>query len=263
MPPILYLVFQLRSHVLVPLLCIVTSLLVDDTTAQLEIPSTWRKPAFDISKQLSIDIAAAALDRAYDEVVPDVNNLDYTMILAEFDIATNQTRYKDKVLNYFNFNQNRKLDPIFGYAAALAHIAYSDSMLLNIATEAWDSNSNNVLPSTGVPPAFENNPELRDALDKHRQCSNCEEHRLSGLLYEVTRNETYLNAAQQYVNLLLSHLYTDDSLFWWRIEVNMTDPCQTVINKRKESWNTGYALEALAILSSIRHNETINERRVA
>ncbi|KAK7051208.1 hypothetical protein VNI00_004708 [Paramarasmius palmivorus] len=291
MSPILHSIFQLRSNILVLLLCAVIFLLVDETTAQLEIPSTWRNPTVDISKQLSIDIAAAALDRADDEIVPDDYSLYYTMILAEFDIATNRTpRYKDKVVNYFNFNRNRKvsystvhygaLDPVFGYVAALAHIAYNESMFLNIATQTWDSNNNNILSSTGVPPAFENDTKLRDALDTRRQCPDSadltgglmtsakvemttSENLLSVLLAEITRNETYLNAAQQYANLLLSHLYTDDSLFWWRIAVNMTDPCQTVINKRKESWNTGFALEALAILSSIRHNETISERHVA
>ncbi|KAK7018002.1 hypothetical protein VNI00_018457 [Paramarasmius palmivorus] len=268
MSSMLCLVLELWSTFVVLLLCIVIPLLVDDTAAQVAIPSTWRKPTVDISRQQSIDIAAAALDKAYDEIVPDDKNPDFNMILAEFDIATNQTRYRDKVANYF--------------LTALAYVAYKDPTFLNLAKDAWDSNNNYVLSSTGVPPAFQStsDSQVEDALDNHRKCPNAVDlsgglmyhprvdmvtstNALSGLLAQITQNDTYLNAAQQSARLFLSQLYDDDSLFWWQVTLNMSDPCATPIIKRKESWNTGYTLEALAILSSIRQNETINERLTA
>ncbi|KAK7041871.1 hypothetical protein VNI00_008828 [Paramarasmius palmivorus] len=219
-----------------------------------------------------IEVAARALDKAYTETIP----------------AVNQTRYKDKVSRYFTTEEFSNLDPIYGYAAALAHVAYKDHMFLYIATEAWESNNNRVLQSSGIPPeVFQNtsDPKVQlviDTLESHRKCpdsmdlsgglihsstvgdmvtsENARFFRLSGVLAEITGDIKYLNAAQQSEKLFLSRLYTDDSLFWWSVMVDTKNPCGTLIDERKEPWNTGYATESLAILSSISLNETTVER---
>ncbi|KAK7025971.1 hypothetical protein VNI00_015800 [Paramarasmius palmivorus] len=312
---------------MIQLLCTVTLLLVESATAQIvAIPSSWRKPTVNITRQQAVDIAAAALDKAYAEIVPgETLNCDYNMLLAEFDIATNQTRYKVKVADYFKHSANykprtaresvssivalwwltqRSLDPTYGYAAALAYVAYNNRAFLDIATAAWDSNNQYVLPRTGIPAAFQNKDEseiVQDAWDDHRKCLNSNDlsggimhypkvdvvtsenarflrfdvlqldlvtlanlsRRLSGMLSQITGNLKYLNATRQSARLLLSQLYTDDSLFWWQITLNMSEPCNTPIIKRKEPWNAGTAIEGLAILSSISPNETINDKLIA
>jgi hypothetical protein len=83
--------------------------------------------------------------------------------------------------------------------------------------------------------------------------------RICALLAEITQNSTYTQAAQQSANFILSRVYTDDSLFLWQVAMN-DKTCQIVTDEMRDSWNAGYAVEGLAVLSSIWTNETVKER---
>ncbi|KAK7041877.1 hypothetical protein VNI00_008838 [Paramarasmius palmivorus] len=281
---------------------------VNSAVTPIAIPPSWRKPTINLTMEERIDFAAEALDKAYTEPIPskqsdpmelnkhsfgipEDHDVDLHTLLIEFDIAVNQTRYKDKVSHYFanvpssKYKSNgvyaahldlqdawltlRSLDPFYGYAAALAHVAYKpeDRIFLDIATEIWDSNNNRVLSRSGLPfVVFQNTSNARvkligDTLVEHKKCQNSVDlsgglihdptlgnmvtsenarfFRLSGVLAEITGDTQYLNAAQQSAKLFLSRLYTNDSLFWWAVKVDTNNPCETLVEERKEPWNAG------------------------
>ncbi|KAK7041879.1 hypothetical protein VNI00_008844 [Paramarasmius palmivorus] len=301
---------QLRGNIMSMMICLaVLWHVVNSADAPIAIPSSWRKPTINLTMEDRIDFAIEALDKAYIEPIPEGCEVDLHTLLIEFDIAVNQTRYKDKVFHYFanvpsskvshnalpnmsikdphmfaRHPMERMLDPLYGYAAALAHVAYKpeSQIFLNIAMEIWKSNNNRVLSSSGFPRAvFQNTSNAKikliiDTLDEHRNCTNAHEFgnalvvdvsgglihnptlgdmvtsenarffRLSGVLAEITGDNQYLNAAQQSAKLFLSRLYTNDSLFWWAVWVDTQNPCKTLIDERKEPWNMGLTSSIVA-----------------
>ncbi|KAJ7131249.1 hypothetical protein C8R44DRAFT_904276 [Mycena epipterygia] len=118
--------------------------------AQAASPS-WRKPNITVSTADRINLAGAALDNAIDRLSADgqfdgeawgiTGNLFSQM--AEFDIATNQTKYENMLLQYFDLVQkipgrvNFSDTYSFGHAAARAYTAYKNPTFLGFAVESW------------------------------------------------------------------------------------------------------------------------------
>ncbi|KAK7041878.1 hypothetical protein VNI00_008841 [Paramarasmius palmivorus] len=77
----------------------VFSRIVSSAVAPIAIPSPWRKPTISLTMEERIDTATKALDKAV--TIAEDDKADLYILLIEFDIAVNQTRYKDKVSHYF------------------------------------------------------------------------------------------------------------------------------------------------------------------
>ncbi|KAF7328326.1 Glycoside hydrolase family 76 protein [Mycena venus] len=137
--------------------------------------TSWRRPNITISLEDRINIAAAGIEMARSKLGPDAQfdgqSLGYAGQLysqmAEFDIATNQTRYRDTLKEYFlkaphrssNFSDVfvspfRWLSPLlltlnclsagfctdlsaYGHAGAIAYAAYKDQVFLDYAIQSW------------------------------------------------------------------------------------------------------------------------------
>ncbi|KAK7025972.1 hypothetical protein VNI00_015802 [Paramarasmius palmivorus] len=247
-----------------------------------------QKPMINITVQDRIDTAGAALDMMLRRGIPNNNRTpNFYSQLAEFDIATNQTKYREWVSGYFlNGPPGYDNTPLYaitnlGYVALRAYMAYKDEKFLDFAVKSWEVIKQHAYLNSGVPPPFQNLSRARSALEAHIDCENSVDLtggilfypkidilasenmrflRLSGLLREVTGNDTYLQAAQQAADMIFSHLRTRDSLWWWQTSINMSSPCEVVIDEKTTPWNSGYAVEGLAILASVWPNETIQER---
>ncbi|KAK1218458.1 hypothetical protein PQX77_018856 [Marasmius sp. AFHP31] len=132
-----------------------TKLEVSTIAQQFSTPSTWRKPNMTISAQERIQHASDTLKatmRIFDDDSGQFTNTSTThwgtsgqlfMSMAEFDVATNGTQYRDKLLSYFpkaEVIQRGFLNHlIYGIAAAKAYAAYKDSAFLSWAETSWNS----------------------------------------------------------------------------------------------------------------------------
>ncbi|KAJ7190663.1 hypothetical protein GGX14DRAFT_603883 [Mycena pura] len=132
--------------------------------------SSWRKPNITISLEDRISIASAAIETAISKLGPDAQfdgqSLGYAGQLysqmAEFDIATNQTKYEDTLKAFFlkaphrssNFSDILCVNHLwirhcmltlysldfalaYGHAGAMAYAAYKDQVFLDYAIQSW------------------------------------------------------------------------------------------------------------------------------
>ncbi|KAK1233826.1 hypothetical protein PQX77_002992 [Marasmius sp. AFHP31] len=122
---------------------------------ELSTPSSWGKLTTKDSREERIDRAAAAINALIDsddlftssQVLNQLPDTywpygEYLVVLANFDLFTNQTRYKQiaqqrflPALRQTTPNLNR-----YGYAATRAYLAYQDEGFLEIAEDYWASN---------------------------------------------------------------------------------------------------------------------------
>ncbi|THV01181.1 hypothetical protein K435DRAFT_854037 [Dendrothele bispora CBS 962.96] len=132
--------------------------------------SSWRKPNVVISPANRISIASAALEEALSQIGPSgqFDGLSYGTAgsiyaqMAEFDLLTNQTRYKEQLKGYFRLAENSRpnfSDQFVSFIAipywfimlklytyydswfsdSRAYVAYQDEDFLNFAAVAWNS----------------------------------------------------------------------------------------------------------------------------
>ncbi|KAK7041892.1 hypothetical protein VNI00_008871 [Paramarasmius palmivorus] len=172
-------------------------LLVSRATPQIIIPSSWTNTTVNISKEDRIQIASAALDMVLSSGVPqnDETLANFFSQLAEFDIATDQTRYQDVVSDYFlsgRYAKKIKLVALIfsfldvssktdalsqpgqfediryynlnGYMALKAYIAYQDPRYLEFAVRAWEF-ERNFVDSTFLSPSRLVFPVLKLSMD--------------------------------------------------------------------------------------------------
>ncbi|KAK7025998.1 hypothetical protein VNI00_015829 [Paramarasmius palmivorus] len=133
--------------------------LLNEFVKAQEISSTWKKPSISIPPLQQRAIAEAALDEAINNLGPNGQFGDDYIIagnlysqMAEFDLATGGTKYRDVLKGYFNFAQagrakfadSQVCRPsqiqnglAYGYAAARAYVAYRDETFLNFAVDSW------------------------------------------------------------------------------------------------------------------------------
>uniref|UniRef100_A0A0W0EYH1 Glycoside hydrolase family 76 protein n=1 Tax=Moniliophthora roreri TaxID=221103 RepID=A0A0W0EYH1_MONRR len=191
-----------------------------------------------------------------------------------------------KQMRYYNLN---------GYAAVRAYTAYGNEEFLDFAVRAWEFERNNTVSISDVPLPLQNS-SFKELYDAYRQCDNCEmpplpqlmsnltdhislsgqfgwrtdgtmassDNGLSSLLAEITGNNTFLEAAMESEEFILSQLYDDGSLLKWGISMDENNPCQLATKEDVDPWNAGYAIAGLAIMSSTYPaNETIRQKRVS
>ncbi|KAJ7323025.1 hypothetical protein DFH08DRAFT_712035, partial [Mycena albidolilacea] len=106
-------------------------------------------PNITISLEDRINIAGAAIETAISKLGPDAQfdgqSLGYAGQLysqmAEFDIASNQTKYKDTLKEYFLKAPHRSSNfsdvLYYGHAGAMAYAAYKDQVFLDYAIQSW------------------------------------------------------------------------------------------------------------------------------
>ncbi|KAF7311211.1 Glycoside hydrolase family 76 protein [Mycena kentingensis (nom. inval.)] len=154
--------------------------------------SFWRSPNLSASLSDRIQLAEAGIEVAKSELSSGrfisedpAHTPEFYAVMAEFDLATNGTKYRADLLSYVNFTQttfpdfsdkltsvctlllfsNHKLTParkqgfnykalLYGYAAIQAYRAYSDTAFLDYAVEAWNRGNNFTLSvaATDFPP---------------------------------------------------------------------------------------------------------------
>ncbi|KAJ6559786.1 hypothetical protein B0H19DRAFT_1260480 [Mycena capillaripes] len=161
------------------------SLSISSFGAKLASPS-WRSPRISTSVEDRVDIAGAAVDMAVSKLDSDhqfdVQGLAWGVAgyfysqMADFDIASNQTKYKDTLSQYFlrastlraNFSDELyafswdsttrpdycsvSLDYglSYGHAAIRAYAAYKDQIFLDHAVQSWWFGRSYTLSDAGI-----------------------------------------------------------------------------------------------------------------
>ncbi|KAK7438233.1 hypothetical protein VKT23_018164 [Stygiomarasmius scandens] len=149
----------------------------------MSVPSTWRKPNVTGTIQDSVQTAKGAIDRYLG--IPVSSNLSdddwatfghFLVDMAEFDILTNQTLYKDKLQDYFLTTKQQKQNfssefhPIavavphldsklidgltYGFAATRAYVAYHDDVFLQYALDSWNSGRDYTISDANIEAAL-------------------------------------------------------------------------------------------------------------
>ncbi|ESK86124.1 hypothetical protein Moror_9314 [Moniliophthora roreri MCA 2997] len=114
--------------------------------------------------------------------------------LEEFDLFTNQTRYKDQLGAYFRSGPTRPKElaklsisvfsqvkvpigndvfysSLNSYTAARAYVAYKDAKYLDFAVKSWGVGRNYTFVDTSAPPAIQT-PRVEKAFDAQSKCDN-------------------------------------------------------------------------------------------
>ncbi|KAK1221950.1 hypothetical protein PQX77_015240 [Marasmius sp. AFHP31] len=142
---------------------------------ELSVPSSWVKSTVEASREERINRTAEAIDAfiasdaLFTSTQPPSNLSDqywpygeFLALIADFDIITNQTRYKQIVQERFlPALQRTTLDTVivstligsklrYGYAATRAYLAYQDEGFLTIAKDYWASTKSFTLSDEDV-----------------------------------------------------------------------------------------------------------------
>ncbi|KAK1221949.1 hypothetical protein PQX77_015239 [Marasmius sp. AFHP31] len=135
---------------------LLTQLILGVRSEELSVPSSWDTSASKASREERINRTAAAIDAfiesdsLFTSAQPPSNLSDsywpygeFLALTANFDIFTNQTRYKEIAQERFlPALQQTTLDTSrYGYAATRAYIAYQDDRFLNTAKGYWTSSN--------------------------------------------------------------------------------------------------------------------------
>ncbi|KAJ6473979.1 hypothetical protein C8R47DRAFT_1221239 [Mycena vitilis] len=239
----------------------------------------WRKPNITTSRADCLALAGAAIGKAIGNLGTDgqfagedyivAGNLYYQM--AEFDVASNGTQYRDTLKQYFTLaaqnNHANFSDALsYGYAAARAYTAYKDPVFLQLAVESWWFGRSYTLSTADTGAG-------KIATKNFSVASNCQGATmvggtfdsttagdtainglatgyfavLSALLAEATSDPMYLDAAQQSTTFMQTQLLNTGNVVQDGISGNASCHVSSVI----EPYNSGLMLESLAILASI------------
>ncbi|KAK1230266.1 hypothetical protein PQX77_006641 [Marasmius sp. AFHP31] len=122
---------------------------------ELSAPSSWNIPIVKSSREERINRTTQAIeafiasDNFFNSTQPPSNLIDtywpygaFLATISDFDILTNQTRYK-KIAQQRLLPALQKTTPNisqYGYAATRAYLAYRDEAFLDIAEDYWSSN---------------------------------------------------------------------------------------------------------------------------
>ncbi|KAJ7769010.1 hypothetical protein B0H16DRAFT_1518905 [Mycena metata] len=253
--------------------------------------SFWRKPNVTVSRTDRVSLAEAALQKAITFLDTTAQFSDaadtygtagvlYSQ-LAEFDLATNQTKYADTLEQYFSLasttltgfqaaNFTGELN--YGHGAAVAFATYKTKAFLNYAEQVWSTVKTFTLSQSDVNAgsiplkAFTINPTCGGITtaggtfrEKNSTSSdiNIQATGLSALLAEGTGEETYLEAAKESADFISNHLLNAQHIVQDGLSVGTNDFCSLNQETDQESYNSGLMIEGLAILYSISRNATI------
>ncbi|KAJ7695420.1 hypothetical protein B0H17DRAFT_1198654 [Mycena rosella] len=251
------------------------------TAAQLVSP-TWRKPNITTSLADRVNIAGAALDKAismlgkddqFDGLAWGVASYFYSQI-ADFDIATNQTKYQDNLKGYFlqasQLRSNFSDELSYGHAAARAYAAYKDPVFLDYAVQSWWYGWTYTLSSADVASGssgakdFPIEKECQGITTAGGTFGNTVSTDpfltglgtgVSALLAEATSDQMYLQAATDAANFIHTHLYNVFNQVQDSISGRANDSC--ALTSLIEPYNAGLMMEGLSILYSITGNASI------
>ncbi|KAJ7132697.1 hypothetical protein C8R46DRAFT_1140582 [Mycena filopes] len=254
------------------------------TRAEL-VSSTWRSPNITAPRADRVSIAGAAIDHAIGLIGADgqfddqsdwgvAGNLYSQM--ADFDLAANQTKYRDALTAYFI--QATKLrpnlsDPLaYGRAAVRAFTAYKDPVFLEYAVQPWAYAQTYTL-SPEVLAAGQTDASGKNFL-LHAECNgrtmaggtfgnavngtglvSSRSTGVSALLAEATGNVTYMQAAMETAEFILAHLLNDANQVQDAISSVANASCQPSPTLRP--FNFGGVIEGLSVLYSITKNTTL------
>ncbi|KAK7026524.1 hypothetical protein VNI00_015604 [Paramarasmius palmivorus] len=119
-------------------------------TIPLEIPAGWdsNNTTITISFADRTALARDALEQAYGQMLNSKAGMTESAIhseMAEFDLLTRQTLFKDRLISKLNRTQDNGdtflSKKSYGYVALRAYVAYEEDFFLEKAQEAWDWNS--------------------------------------------------------------------------------------------------------------------------
>ncbi|KAJ7231072.1 hypothetical protein C8J57DRAFT_1251339 [Mycena rebaudengoi] len=256
-------------------------------SAQLASPN-WRKPNITASPADRVSIVSAALEKAISRLSPDAqfdgtsragtrrtNVLTSALFagqpydiagrlysqMAEFDLATGQKKYQDTIEKNLQLilnapgRSNFSDDISYGRASAKAYLAYKRPIFLDFARLSWSfgrrytlsqqeaSAGSTTVKSFPVSAArAPNNTDINGLATGNFLI-------LSALLAEATQNATYLQAASESVAFIQAHLYNAANIVLDLVSARKSDSC--AMNDLIASYNSGLAIEGLAILASI------------
>ncbi|KAJ7573684.1 hypothetical protein C8J56DRAFT_507793 [Mycena floridula] len=260
-----------------------------DSTTSFVSPATWRKPGIVTTPAERARLAQAAIEKSVSQLSSTTGQVNGAALagtavlysqMATFDLLTNQTNYKDKLLTLFKLVDS--LMPGFanseyvytgltyGYAAATAYAAYKDPSFLEWAQENWQFGLNYTLSQQELDGTAQSprnftlqatclgatmaggsftNTDFNDA--KINALSTGGVLVNSALLAESNpNNATYLTAAQASANFIRLHLVSPQDIVVDTISAQQIDNCG-ILNPNLFSYNQGLAVEGLAILSSL------------
>ncbi|KAK7030968.1 hypothetical protein VNI00_013916 [Paramarasmius palmivorus] len=251
----------------------------------------WQTSDITVTSEERIEIAKAAIEKTLSIfVVNGQTQIDNTTHdgnygpagrlysqMADFDAATKQTLYKDRLLEYFA--QAEALHPSFlhgkahGIAATHAYKVYSDSVFLTYAENAWKSGTDFTL----------NEENLQSGTIPFKNVTikpTCGALSMAGGTFWITDpNDAYVNtlatASYLLVSALLAESTKDDKYrdaamktesFYFNLLRNARgdlldgvhgDLCSN--SDASHPSNEGLMMEGLAVLASVTQNETIAE----
>ncbi|KAJ7277182.1 hypothetical protein C8J57DRAFT_1308719 [Mycena rebaudengoi] len=241
------------------------------SAAQEVSPSTWRKPNITASTAERISLAGAALEKAVDmlSTTTQYRATVYSQ-MAEFDILTQRTTYRDGLQTYFSTSVPTLGDKLsIGRAAIRAYAAYNkDPVFLQFADEQWRFAKSYTISQADVSAGAiaVKNIKLQGAcegktlaggtfaiIDPSDTAVSSYETAyfvgLSALLAEATSDDVYLKTALDSVDFLYAHLISTQNMFENAISA---DSCE--VDPQPNSFGAGLFLEGLAVLSSLTHN---------
>ncbi|KAJ7493806.1 hypothetical protein FB451DRAFT_1491225 [Mycena latifolia] len=264
---------------------------------------SWRKPTLATSREGRINITGAGLQTTVSLLDSTAQFLgesygvagSFYSQLAEFDFATNETTYRDTLLQYFRLASEHQ--PIgdglnYGHAAAIAYKTYNDPVFLKYATQSWwwgrlntlsqdelnigKINSKNFTAQKACQAItmaggtfWSQDPTSSEIVGLSTggflvyapvivvSPSLINQASLSALLAEATSDAIYLEAATQSADFIHAHLYNVRNMVQDGIDARANMSCS--IEPVEASYNSGLMIEGLAVLYSITHNSSIHD----
>ncbi|KAF8189565.1 hypothetical protein K438DRAFT_1971679 [Mycena galopus ATCC 62051] len=217
---------------------------------------SWRSPNINVLRADRVTTAETAIEKAVTfldnttGLFPDPGDSygfsgAFYSQLAEFDLATNQTKKFYRRIRQSNLNDGLN----YGHGAAMALAAYNNSVFLTYATQTFRWHG----PVTASRWLEAKDPAATgiDVLATGGFFV------LSALLAEATGEQVYMDAAKASVDFLSNHLLNPQKVVQDAISARANDSCAGDTEKIQEAYNSGLMIEGLAILYSVTSNASV------
>ncbi|KAJ8088909.1 hypothetical protein PM082_014155 [Marasmius tenuissimus] len=194
--------------------------------------------------------------------------------MAQFDLFTSQTKYKDIVRKSYlralqDVKPHHEFQLVYGYAASLAYRAYGDETFLKIAERIWNSGLSLTLTDSDIAAGrFEARnfaiasvcPNGATLVGGTLAYSDVENYSalnvaatgdfliLSVALWSATSNQTYLELAQKSADFVQRHMYSGNGLFVSDIR---SEDCSPVDRDSHYPYSSGAIIYGLSLLSTL------------
>ncbi|KAL0577971.1 hypothetical protein V5O48_004007 [Marasmius crinis-equi] len=207
---------------------------------------------------------------------------EFLVQMADFDILTNQTRYKDVAQKQYlpAFQGFKAKQSRYGYAATRAYLAYNDPTFLAIARDYWETArpltlseaevlsgkssaktkvaiSRNCTKLPGVTLAGGTLHDSGDNTDLIITVSSTSDYlALSVSLATITGNQTYTDLARQLAQFVLTVLYRGDGRLYDSTDAGDSKDCPRY-STRDIASDTGSILQGLSMLGLATKNQSL------